>query len=145
MYFMALPVVALGSLSLVGCGPSSGLRTVKGKFKAEMEDGTRLQPQSILSLVPASGPADYKVSALSEAANGEYTLTTSYQENSLSGAPPGKYKVVIRGSMAPPAGAKSSSGGVHPDCADEKTTPLSIEIAESGTVTPDPLKIPIAK
>jgi hypothetical protein len=141
MSCLVLSVTALGVLSLSGCGPSGGPKVVKGKFKATYEDGTAIPPMSILSLVPEAGGTDYKVGAITSG-DGEYSLSTNYQETTLDGAPAGKYKVVVRGGMAPPGGKAATP---HPDCADEKTTKLTLEVAESGTVSPNPLKVPLAK
>ncbi len=149
MRFTAFPVAALclgllclGLLSVGGCGPGSGApKTVKAKFKAAYEDGTALPPMVILALHPEAGAAKYTVGA-STPVDGEYALSTSYEGGTIDGAPPGKYKVVVRGTMAPPGGAAAAP---HPDCADEKTTPLKIEVSDSGTVSPNPLKIPLAK
>jgi hypothetical protein len=143
LYSAAVPLAALcvGVLCLSGCGASGGPKTVKAKLKATYEDDTPLPPQVVMSLVPEATGGDYTVSA-AVPVDGEYALSTSYQGNAIDGAPPGTYKVVIRGTMAPPGGKVS---GPHPDCADEKTTPLKIVVSESGTVSPNPLKVPLAK
>jgi hypothetical protein len=151
MRLAVLPIIAacVGLLSLTGCGPSGAPKTVKAKFKATYDDekNTALPPMVVLQLHPESGSADYNVGT-DMPVDGEYSLKTNYKETTISGAPPGKYKVTVQGGMVPPAAAGSSgpvAAAPDPKCADAKTTTLTVTIDESGTVTPNPLKVPLAQ
>lgn len=142
---LPLATICLGLLVVGGCGPAGAPKTVKTKLKAQYDDGTALPSTCILLLHPASGEAEYTVAA-GMPMGGEYTLGTNYKDTDIDGAPPGKYKVTVRNPGV--TGATVGGGGVKsptPECGDEKTTPLEITISESGEVTPNPLKVPLAK
>jgi hypothetical protein len=139
-WLRAIPIAAvcLGMLTVAGCGAVGAPKTVNAKLKAQYDDDTPLPMECILVLYPEGGAADYTV-ATGMPISGEYTLSTTYENKDIDGAPPGKYKVTVR--------AAALEGGKRPteECGDEKTTPLKIEINDSGTVTPNPLKVPLAK
>jgi hypothetical protein len=138
---LPLAAVCLGLLTVAGCGPTGAPKTVAAKLKAQTTDGKALPMEWQLDLHPEASGAGYSVFS-GMPVNGEYTLGTTYKETELQGAPPGKYKVVVRGAFMGGAGG----GGTEPakECTDVKTTPLTVEISDSGTVTPDPLKVPLA-
>jgi hypothetical protein len=126
-------------LTFAGCGPSGAPRVVKAKLKAEFEDGTALPSDATLILHPEGGAATKYVVSLNLPENGEYAFLTSYEGVGLDGAPPGKYKVTVQvgAGLTDTPGPKPT-----PECGSEATTPLKIEVTDSGTVTPNPLKVP---
>jgi hypothetical protein len=130
--------VCLSALVIAGCGPSGGLKTVKAKLKAQYEDGTPLPAVFNLQLHPEGEGKHIVTSGMP--VSGEYTLMTTLGEQEIDGAPPGKYKVTVSGALMGGAGATPA-----PECASPEKTPLTVEISESGAVTPDTLKIPLAK
>jgi hypothetical protein len=124
-------------LTFAGCGPSGAPKVVKGKLKVEFDDGTALPSEATVILQPEGGAATKYVVSLNLPENGEYAFLTSYEGTGLDGAPPGKYKVIVQVGAAESPGPKPT-----PECSSESTTPLKIEISDSGTVTPNPLKVP---
>jgi hypothetical protein len=110
------------------------------KLKAQFADGTELPSDTTIILNPETTGVKYVVSG-SMPVDGEFLLATSYEGAGLEGAPPGKYKVTV----SVGAGAVELAGPKPtPECTDPAKTPLTVDISESGTVTPNPLMVPKA-
>ena len=142
--WIAAVCLASACATLMGCGGSGGLKTVKAKLKVEFEDGQQMPFDASLSFYPEAAGATYVVSSSAVMqVDGEFPLTTTHEQNAIEGAPPGKYKVTVQsgaGAMEDRPGPKEA-----PECGDKANTPLTVEISDAGVVTPNPLKVPLAK
>ncbi len=135
-------------MTLAGCGPSgTGPKVVKAKIKLVYVDDkgeeTPIGSDAMLQFHPEAADAKYVVAA-SIPTDGEFNLNTTLGQDAFEGAPPGKYKVTV---MTGAGALEVTRAGTGPavECTSVATTPLRVEISESGAVTPNPLKVPKAK
>jgi len=123
---ISLPLLALALVILpavLGCGgPTVKTVPVSGKVTV----GGQPAPDGNVSFVPVSA-GDSKVGApAGQIKNGEYTVSTAGKP----GAPEGKYKVTVHGSMVPTGGKPPAS--FNRIYSDAKTTPLTIDVPSSN-------------
>lgn len=111
--------------AVVGCNPSgASLTPVKGKVTV---DGQPVTSGHVV-YVPTDATDTAGLSAGTIDSNGEYTISTGGK----SGAPLGKYKVMVSPNTVPVQGATAPAGAFNAQYQDPKKTPLTKEVVSSA-------------
>jgi hypothetical protein len=133
----AFPLLGCFLLVVAGCGKSVTLAPVSGMVTV---DGQALTAGQV-SLIPqgATEPTSGKsnLSAGTIDSSGKYTIYT----DGRSGAPLGKYKVVVTPSMMPSAGKEAPPRAFNTKYSDRTKTDLEIEVIEKAQAGKYDLKL----
>jgi len=138
---LSLGFMAACLIAVSGCGGLGAPSVVKVSGVAKYDDpaGTPLAVGQGIEFIPVNPTSDQKITIAGTVMDeGKYSLTTSYKDGSVEGAPVGRYKVVV--SLPPSVGGEESGPKPKAEVTDANTTKYEVEV--TGATTSLDLKVP---